>query len=324
MLSFDTIVIGAGSAGSVIAARLSADSTRRVLLLEAGGSDRSFLCKKPGMIALIHTVPQLKARYDWGYKTAPRAETLNRKIPYTRGRVLGGSSAINGMVFVRGNRANFDSWAAEGCEGWSFDDVLPHFKKLEDYDGGASALRGAGGPIAVTTTDGLSPVSLAFQDAVAKTCGVDVLDDYNGASQEGVGLVQVSAKDGLRYSTSEAYLLPAMARDNLTVWTGAQVLRLILEGSRVVGVVLRHEGEEKTVRADSEVVLSAGAVGSPQILMLSGIGPAAHLKSHGIKVQADLPVGENLHDHLFFPLVFLSPRGGHRGTATHFFSSLLR
>ncbi|MFT5685352.1 MAG: choline dehydrogenase [Myxococcota bacterium] len=324
MLSFDTIVIGAGSAGSVIAARLSADPTRRVLLLEAGGTDRSFLCKKPGMIALIHTVPQLKAKYDWGYKTAPRAETLNRKIPYTRGRVLGGSSAINGMVFVRGNRANFDAWAAEGCEGWSFDDVLPLFKKLEDYDGGASHLRGTGGPIAVTTTDGLSPVSLAFQEAVAKTCGVDVLDDYNGAKQEGVGLVQVSAKDGLRYSTSEGYLLPALSRDNLTVWTRAQVLRLILEGSRVVGVVVRHEGEEKTVRADAEVVLSAGAVGTPQILMLSGIGPADHLKSHGIKVQADLPVGENLHDHLFFPLVFLAPRGGHRGTATHFFSSLLR
>ncbi len=323
-LSFDTIIIGAGSAGCVIAARLSADSTRRVLLLEAGGTDRSFFCKKPGMIALIHTVPQLKARYDWGYKTAPRARTLNRKIPYTRGRVLGGSSAINGMVFVRGNRANFDAWAAEGCTGWSFEDVLPLFKKLEDYDGGPSDLRGSGGPIAVTTTDDLSPVSLAFQSAVAKTCGVPVLEDYNGAQQEGVGLVQISARDGLRYSTSEGYLQPALHRENLTIWTGAHVQRLVLEGSRVVGVVVAHEGGEKTVRAESEVVLSAGAVNSPQLLMLSGIGPADHLGALNIRVRADLPVGRNLHDHLFFPLVYLAPRGGHRGTATHFFTSLLR
>ena len=323
MSSYDYIIIGAGSAGCVLAARLSEDGARTVLLLEAGGSDRNYWCKKPGMVSLIHTIPQLKARFDWGYKTAPRPWTVDRKIPYTRGKVLGGSSAINGLVFVRGHRANYDAWAAEGCTGWGYDDVLPMLKRLEDFEGGASAHRGVGGPIAVSITDGLSPISECFQAAVSEVCGVDVLADYNGPRQEGVGRVQVSARDGLRYSTSQGYLTPALSRSNLTVWSGAHVQRVIIEQGRAIGVAVRHDGQEKTVHA-GEVILSAGAVGSPQLLMLSGVGPAAHLRAHDIAPIVDLPVGENLHDHLFFPLTYLAPRAGHRGTARHFLSGMIR
>jgi choline dehydrogenase len=324
MSLFDTIVVGAGSAGCVVAARLSAEAGRRVLLLEAGGSDKSFLIRKPGMIALIHTVPQVKEKFDWGYKTVPQNDAVQRKVNTVRGKLMGGSSSINGMVFVRGNRANFDGWAAGGCPGWSFDDLLPLYKRMEDYEKGESELRGAGGPVAVTHTTGLSPVSEAFQDAVSETCGVPKLDDYNGESQEGVGVVQVSARDGVRFSTSHAYIDPARGRDNLVVQSGAQVQRLIIENGRCVGVVYTQGGETKTARAREEVVLSAGAIGTPQILMLSGIGPAAHLRAMGISVEADLPVGDNLHDHLLFPMTWTAPRGGHKGTPWHFFSSLFR
>jgi len=324
MAVFDTIVVGAGSAGCVVASRLSADASRRVLLLEAGGSDKSFLIRKPGMIALIHTVPQIKEKFDWGYKTVPQDHAVQRKVNTVRGKLLGGSSSINGMVFVRGNKANFDSWAAEGCDGWSYADLLPLYKRMEDYEKGGSTVRGAGGPVAVTHTDGISPVSYAFQDAVSEVCGVPKLDDYNGDRQEGVGVVQVSAKDGVRYSTSKAYVDPVRSRDNLVVQTGATVRRLIIESGRCVGVVYDHNGTEKTARASEEVVLSAGAIGTPQILMLSGIGPADHLKDHGIAVHADLPVGDNLHDHLLFPMTWTAPRGGHKGTPWHFFSSLFK
>ena len=324
MAVYDTIVVGAGSSGCVVAGRLSAEAGRRVLLLEAGGTDKSFLIRKPGMIALIHTVPQIKEKFDWGYKTTPQETAAQRKVNTVRGKVMGGSSSINGMVFVRGNKANFNSWAAEGCDGWSYDDILPLYKRMEDYEKGESDVRGAGGPVAVTHTSGISPVSFAFQDAVAEVCGVDKLDDYNGAKQEGVGVVQVSAKDGVRYSTSKSYVDPARGRDNLVVQSGAHVLRLLIENQRCVGVVYLHDGQEKTARATEEVVLSAGAIGTPQILMLSGIGPAAHLRALGIDVVADLPVGDNLHDHLLFPMTWSAPNGGHKGTPWHFFSSLFK
>jgi len=322
--SWDHIIVGAGSAGCVIAARLTEDPDCRVLLIEGGGSDRSDLCRVPGMVSIIHTVPQVKKKYDWGYKTAPKPLTLDRKIPYIRGKVLGGSSAINGMVFVRGHQSNYDDWAAQGCEGWGWADVLPYFKKLEDYEDGQSTLRGAGGPIKVSKPTDISPVSEAWQHAVANTCGVPIIDDYNGAQQEGAGLWQLSARDGIRYSSSEGYLHPNMDRPNLDVVTGALVHKVIITDGRATGVSYSVGDKLQTVNASSGVILSAGSVGTPAILMRSGVGPAAHLSELDIPVRADLPVGQNLHDHIFFPLTFLTPRGGHKGTALHFFSGMIK
>jgi choline dehydrogenase len=322
--AWDVIVVGAGSAGCVIAARLSEDPSRKVLLLEGGGTDRSDLCKVPGMVSIIHTVPQVKKKYDWGYKTSPRTETLDRKIPYMRGKVLGGSSAINGMVFVRGHRSNYDGWAEDGCPGWAFQDVLPHFRKLEDFDGGESELRGAGGPIKVSRPTDISPVSEAFLHAASGTCGVDIIDDYNGETQEGAALWQLSCSDGLRYSSSEGYLHPNLHRKNLDLVTDALVHRVRIEDGRAVGVEYSIKGELRFARCEGEVVLSAGAVGSPAILMRSGIGPAEDLAKLDIPVVADLPVGKNLQDHLFFPMTFLAPRGGHKGTPFHFFGGMLK
>jgi choline dehydrogenase len=322
--NFDVIVVGAGSAGCVIAARLTEDPRCRVLLIEAGGSDRTVVCKVPGMMAILHTVPQVKARFDWGYKGPPDPGLNGRTLKHVRGRVLGGSSAINGTLFVRGHRANYDGWAADGCPGWSFDEVLPAFRKLEDFEDGANALRGAGGPIKVSRPTGISPVSEALRASIASVSGAPHNDDYNGAVQEGVGLVQLSSRDGLRYSTSEGYLHPNLGRPNLTLVSQAHVHRVLLEGSRAVGVRYEVGGQVVEARAAQEVVLCGGSIGTPLVLMRSGIGPAAHLAQHGIACVADLPVGQNLHDHLFFPLTFLAPRGGHRGTAAHFFGGMAR
>lgn len=323
---YDYIVVGAGSAGCAVAVRLSDDPSCRVLLLEAGGSDRSMLYTKPGFVSILHTVPQIKPKYDWGFKSQPQKHALDRVISSTRGKLLGGSSSINGMLYVRGNQQNYDDWAADGCEGWSFQEVLPAFKRLEDWEGEAGELRGKGGPIQVSRpeADKMSPASLAFLDAVSGACGVPVLDDYNGESQEGVARVQMSCRNGVRYSTSEGYLQPNLGRKNLTILTGALTHRVLLEGSRAVGVRYEVQGEVIDVRADREVVLCGGAFGSPQILLRSGIGPAAHLAELGVDVVADLPVGHNLQDHLFFPLTFLAPNAGHKGNAMHFAAGILK
>ena len=322
---YDYVVVGAGSAGCVIAARLTEDPDVSVLLLEAGGSDRTMLCRTPGMMSILHVVPQLKKKVDWGFKTASNGHTQDRQIPYVRGKLLGGSSAVNGMVFVRGHRQNFDDWRDSGCPGWGYDDVLPYFKRLETFEDGESAHRGGSGPIQVVRSEvEVSPMSDAFGEAVQRTCGVAWNDDYNGELQEGVGRVQVNAKDGLRYSTSEAYLHPNLGRPNLHVQSGALVHKVLLEGTRAVGVQYSVGGKLAEARVTQEVVLSGGAIGSPQLLMLSGIGPAAHLAEHGIAVHADLPVGQNLHDHLFVPLVFLAPSAGHTGTGWHFLKTIVR
>ena len=320
---FDYIVVGAGSSGAVIAGRLSADESCRVLLLEAGGTDRTRLCTVPGMVSIIHVTPQVKKRFDWGYYTAPQPNGAERKMPYVRGKVMGGSSAINGMVYVRGHRKNFDGWLAEGCEGWGWTDALRCFKRLEDWEGGETEYRGAGGPVKAQASKDIVPATQELIQGISESFGVPVLDDYNGASQEGVGPCQMNAVGGRRYSASEAYVEPARGRKNLTVKLGAVVTRVVLEGTRAVGVELLEGGQKRVVRAAREVVLSAGVLGSPQILMLSGIGPADELRALGVDVAADLPVGRNMHDHLFVPMTFLAPGAIHRGTPGHFFAGMI-
>jgi choline dehydrogenase-like flavoprotein len=320
MSEYDYVVVGAGSAGCILAARL-AESGAEVLLIEAGATDRTRFCEIPGMVSIIHTVPEVKKRFDWGFYTVPQKHALDRRIPAVRGKVLGGSSSINGMLFVRGNRANYDDWARDGCPGWAFDDVLPAFKRMEDWEGGESEYRGKGGPVAVTKQKDLTPASHAFLEAIMDTFKVPLTDDYNGGTQEGATIFQQSARAGKRFSSSFATLRKPNA--NLTVRTGALVERVVLEGTHARGVALRNGKGTETVRARREVVLCAGVFGSPQLLMLSGIGPAAHLRSVGIDVVADLPVGDNLHDHMFVPMTFLAPTAVHRGTAMHFFGGML-
>ena len=318
----DYVIAGAGSAGCILARRL-ADSGASVVLLEAGGPDRSFIVRKPGMIAIFHNVPDLKKRLDWGYYSAPQACALGRTIPQVRGRVVGGSGSINGMLFVRGNARNYDDWAAAGCLGWGYSDVLTSFKRLENWEDGATELRGGGGPIEVTRQRELTPASQAFMAALADTAKVPSLDDYNGESQEGVAIFQQSVHDGLRYSSSVGYLddhkLP-----NLTVATRVVVSRVILDKGRAAGVeVMTNEGR-RIVRATREVILAAGVFGSPQILMLSGIGPAGHLREHGITAAADLPVGDNLHDHMFVPMTYVMKSARNRGTTPYFAAGLIK
>jgi choline dehydrogenase-like flavoprotein len=320
--SADYIVVGAGSAGCVLARRL-AETGATVILLEAGGPDRTRLVRQPGMIAIFHNVPALKKHLDWGYYTAPQAGALDRRIPQPRGRVLGGSGSINGMVFVRGNRQNYDDWAAAGCAGWSYAHVLPSFKRMEDWEDGATAARGSGGPVKVTRQKDLTPASQAFIEALAATAGVKKIDDYNAESQEGVALCQQNASGGLRYSSSVGYL-DQHGLPNLTVTTRALITRIIIARGRATGVEVVTQEGRGTIRAAREVILCAGVYGSPQLLMLSGIGPAGHLRQHDIAVAADLPVGDNLHDHLFVPMTYCMTSARNRGTTPYFVGGIVK
>ena len=317
----DYIVVGAGSAGCIVANRL-AESGAQVVLVEAGKGDRSPLVRKPGMITVMHSVPQIKKRFDWNYYTVPQENAIRRQIPTMRGRLLGGSSSVNGMIFVRGNRANYDGWAADGCTGWSYDDVLPSFRRMEDWESGASEVRGTGGPVAVTTQRNLAPPSAALNEAISDVFNVANGVDYNGASQTGVAPLQMSARGGERFNTSTAYLRNRPT-PNLRTETAATVSRVIVEGGKATGVEVPGKSGRRVIRARQEVVLSAGVIGSPQLLMLSGVGPAGHLGELGIDVHADLPVGKNLHDHLFVPMTFLAPEAGNRGTARYFARGML-
>lgn len=300
----DYVVVGAGSAGCVLAHRLSADSTCDVVLLEAGGRDRSLWIHVP----IGYGKTFFDKRVNWMFKTEPEVALGGRQVDQPRGRVLGGSSSINGLLYVRGQAEDYDHWAALGNPGWSYADVLPFFKRAEDQQRGADAWHGVGGPLAVSDLPEPHPIAEAFIDAAEYT-GVPRNADFNGRSQEGAGYFQATARRGLRKSTARAYLHPVLSRSNLHVQTGAQASRILFEGAgaslRAVGVVFRQNGREQRVMARREVILCAGAIQSPQLLQLSGVGPAALLRQHGIPLVRDLPgVGENLQDHMQGRLIY--------------------
>jgi len=319
----DYVVVGSGSAGAAVAGRL-AESGASVIVLEAGKSDEQFLVKKPGMIGPMHAVPQLKAKVDWGLYSTPQKHMLDRKMPVPRGKVVGGSSSINGMVYVRGNRANYDSWAAEGNTGWEADSVNAAYLRMEDYEGGANAYRGSGGPIRITRNKFPQEGAGMFIDAVHDTLDVPVLDDYNAESQEGVAWMQQNAADGLRYSASRGYIHD-LAPATLELQSEVLVRRVVIESGRATGVEVQDkDGGRRTIRAGKEVVLSGGFVGSAQLLMLSGVGHAQHLRDHGIEVVADLPVGDNLHDHLFHALTFHATSAKMKGNPWFFAKGLAK
>lgn len=304
-LKYDFIVVGAGSAGCVVANRLSADPAHRVLLLEAGGSDKSMLITMPaGCAALCFT----KNDYNWGFSTEPEPHLDNRRLWWPRGRGLGGTSSINGMLYVRGNPRDYDEWRQLGLDGWSYEDVLPFFKRAENFLPGADAYHGAGGPLQVSNPSGAHPVYRAFLDA-AREAGFPENRDFNGATQDGFGRFALTLKDGKRCSASHAYLHPiAGSRPNLHIATNAQTTRILLERDRAVGVEFVRDGKLVQALADAEVVLSAGAVQSPQILQLSGIGDPAGLEAAGVKPLHALPgVGKNVQDHLDVLLAWESP-----------------
>ena len=319
----DYVVIGSGSAGAAVAGRL-AEAGESVIVLEAGKSDEQFLVTKPGMIGPMHSVPEIKRRVDWGYYSAPQEHLLGRKMPVPRGKVVGGSSSINGMVYVRGNRANYDGWAAEGNTGWSADEVNAAYKRMEDFEDGENVYRGAGGPIKVSRARRPQQGSLQFIQATADTVGVKILDDYNAESQEGVSRMQQNAAHGVRYSASRGYLHD-LAPASLELQTEVLATRILVESGRATGVEVRdRDGTTRTVRAGKEVICSAGFVGSAQLLMLSGFGHADHLREHGIDVVADLPVGNNLHDHLFHALTYHATSTRMRGNAFFFARGLVQ
>ncbi len=288
------VVVGSGSGGAAVAARL-AEAGRSVVVIEAGGSDVGPFIRMPGALSY----PMNMARYDWGFSTEPEPELGGRRLACPRGKVLGGSSSINGMVWVRGHAGDFDHWAEAGAEGWSHADVLPYFRRLECWhgDGGDPAWRGRDGPMHITRGPRDNPLFAAFVEA-GRQAGYPVTEDYNGHQQEGFGPMEATIWRGRRWSTAAAYLRPAQRTGRLRLLR-AEARRVVFEGRRAVGVEVARRGRVEVVRAGAEVVLAASAINTPKLLMLSGVGPAEHLAGHGIAVLADRPgVGANLQDHL--------------------------
>ncbi|MDF0600577.1 choline dehydrogenase [Psychromarinibacter sp. C21-152] len=289
----DFVIVGAGSAGCALAYRLS-DAGASVLVIEHGGTDAGPFIKMPGALSY----PMNMARYDWGYWSEPEPHLGNRRLACPRGKVIGGSSSINGMVYVRGHARDFDSWAGMGADGWAYADVLPYFKRMEHWHGdGPSPWRGTDGPLHVTVGQGGNPLNRAFIEA-GRQAGYPVTEDYNGHQQEGFGAMEATIWQGRRWSAAEAYLRPALQRPNCELIRGL-VTRVVIEEGRATGVEYKRGGATQVVRARREVILAASSINSPKLLMLSGIGPAAELARHGIPLAADRPgVGQNLQDHL--------------------------
>ena len=297
---YDYIVVGAGSAGCVLAARLSEDPATRVLLLEAGPADRSIWIHLP----IGYGKTMWDSRYNWRFYTDPEPNVNGRRIYWPRGKTLGGSSAINGLIYIRGQREDYDQWRALGNVGWGYDDVLPYFIRNECNERGASEFHGGDGPLKVSNIAHRHVLIDAFIDGAA-SLGVPRNDDFNGGTQLGAGYFQLTTRNGWRSSAATAYLKPARRRPNLRIETGAHATRLVLDGRRATGIRYRQNGRDLEARCSREVLLTAGALQSPQLLQLSGIGPASLLAQHGLDVVHDLPgVGENLQDHLQIRLIY--------------------
>jgi choline dehydrogenase len=296
---YDYVIVGAGSAGCVLANRLTEDPARSVLLLESGGADTAREVHIPAAFSRLYQSP-----YDWSYSTEEQEQLKQRTVYLPRGKALGGSSSINTMIYMRGNRYDYDHWCDLGNQGWSYAEVLPYFKKAEHQERGASAYHGVGGPLNVADLRSVNPLTRAFV-AAGVELGWPHNADFNGAEQEGVGVYQVTQKQGQRHSTADAYLKPARRRRNLMVLPHAHVTRLLLEQRRCVGVAYLRDGQPQQAHVRREVLLCAGAINSPQMLMLSGIGPAEHLQLLGIPLTLDLPgVGQNLQDHLAAGVIY--------------------
>ncbi len=293
---YDFIIVGAGSAGCVLADRLTADGQNRVLVLEYGGSDRSVFIQMPSALS----IPMNTRKYNWQYESEPEPHLNGRRMHAPRGKGLGGSSSINGLVYVRGNPLDFELWKDQGAQGWGYANVLPYFKRAERRDEGGDSYRGGDGPLDTRYGPMRNPLYQAWIDAAAQA-GYPITSDINGEQQEGFGRMDMTVRDGARCSAAKAYLRPAMKRPNLTVVTHAMAEQIVMEGRKAVGIRYQRAGQAHVAYASREVILSGGPINSPQLLMLSGIGPAAELRRHGIEIAADRPgVGANLQDHLEF------------------------